>query len=223
MFAMEGKESNSHVENEINKELHLSRSNSFFLDLVSRTSITSEDENRYTDTELMEGVLENPVTKELLALSKHSFFAMLHWELHLTLALQSVYEFKFLSDLALELHGSHQGLQEQLQKMQLILDKFSLHFKILTEVVVDGNTRSLEEIVNFETFASVREFYDITVLKPKVSPVVFEDTLKYIVKNLFIQLHMTLIQLNNVKPSITLEDAELDLQIIVMLLSKLSN
>lgn len=137
--------------------------------------------------------------------------------------MQSVYEFKFLSDLALELHGSHQGLQEQLQKMQLILDKFSLHFKILTEVVVDGNTRSLEEIVNFETFASVREFYDITVLKPKVSPVVFEDTLKYIVKNLFIQLHMTLIQLNNVKPSITLEDAELDLQIIVMLLSKLSN
>lgn len=78
MFAMEGKESNSHVENEINKELRLSRSNSFFLDLVSRTSITSEDENRYTDTELMEGVLENPVTKELLALSKLTFFAMLH-------------------------------------------------------------------------------------------------------------------------------------------------
>lgn len=53
------------------------------------------------------------------------------------------------------------------------------------------------------------------IKRPVVSPVILEDTLRYIVKNLFLQLHLLLTQLNNPKLAIKYEDSVLDLQAIV--------
>ena len=53
------------------------------------------------------------------------------------------------------------------------------------------------------------------IKRPVVSPVILEGTLRYIVKNLFLQLHLLLTQLNNPKLAIKYEDSVLDLQAIV--------
>lgn len=69
MFAVGTEDTKNLQEDETKPTPSLSRKDSYFLELVSKTSTISESSD-YSDLELHEGVLDNPVTKELLALSK---------------------------------------------------------------------------------------------------------------------------------------------------------
>ncbi len=100
------------------------------------------------------------------------------------------------------MHAKNRELKEQFQRIQTILDQFELHFRVLIEVVSERGRQTLEAILLNDDYASIRMLYDTKIKIPTVSPVILEDTLRYIVKNLFLQLHLVLTQLNNPKLAI---------------------
>lgn len=131
------------------------------------------------------------------------------------LALQSIYEFKLLIDGIKELHPTYKRLLEEFEKMEPLLDMLALHFKVMMEVIVAGKEKKLEDILCSAAYDTIKEHYILNIKNPTTSTAVLEESLKYIINNLFIQFYKLLRALDKPKPSINLDDAAVDVHIIV--------
>lgn len=87
----------------------------------------------------------------------------------------------------------------------------------MLEVIANGKGHSLDTILSKEDYTPVRDLYKLNIKDPVMSPVVLEESLKYIVQNLFMQLYKQLHKINVPKPSVNLDDAAVEIQIVVSL------
>ena len=113
------------------------------------------------------------------------------------------------------MHASQPKLLEQYNKTLPILRLNALHFRLILEFINNEKEKTLGEILNDEMYEPIRSAYNLELKDVVISSVILEHSLNYMIRNLYVELHKVLHDLNTPKPPVKIEDAAVDIQIIV--------